>query len=208
LQGDHLREACVVKPLVLRSVAAGAVVLSALATGRIGIAASQHSPTSSKRGSAKDRWRAYLADEATCPGGPTSAPLASQARTLNCLINYARAERGLRRLRISPVLSVAARRKAEAIQRCHVFDHAPCGGQPSDVAVRAGYTGRFAEALYLGERHYGSPRWAVNEWLHSAPHRAQLLSPSWRAYSGYAARVAELDGMHDATLWVAQFGDR
>jgi uncharacterized protein YkwD len=196
-----------------------AVVLCALATS--GLAAGQDVSAEpdlagtpqllggSARASSSDRWNTYLADEATCPGArSTSAPLAAQARTLNCLINHARAERGVKKLRISRVLTLAARHKAEAIQRCQVFDHAPCGGRASDVAVRAGYSGRFAETLYLGEGSFGSPHSALAEWLHSPAHREQIFSPRWQAYSVYAVHVAELDGMHDATLWVAQFGDR
>jgi len=137
-----------------------------------------------------------------------SAPAAAQMKTMTCLVNYARAAKGLRRLRVSPLLSVAARRKAEEIQRCHVFDHAPCGGKFDDVAVRAGYSGSLGENLLLGEGYYGAPRSALAEWLTSAGHRAILFSSHWRVQSAYVAHVAELDDLHDATLWITQFGDR
>ena len=189
-----------------RSVAVVAAVAAALLASSLALAASGGSSTSD---SSADRWSRYLADEATCPGSSsTSSPFAAEVRAMTCLINHARAAHGLPRLRTSPVLVVAARRKGEAIQRCNAFEHAPCGGKPSDVAVRAGYSGRFAENLYLGEGNFGSPREALQEWLSSGPHRAQVLSPKWRVQSLYAARVAELDGFVDATLWVAQFGDR
>jgi len=154
-------------------------------------------------------WSAYVASEVTCPGaGVVGAPVAAEIRTMACLINYARSNRGLRKLASSSKLAVAARIKAEQIQRCGVFDHAPCGGTPWAVADRVGYSGSFGENLYIGETTLGSPREAVLEWLASRPHRENMFSKSWRVQSLYATHVDELDGFVDATLWIAQFGDR
>jgi uncharacterized protein YkwD len=205
------------KWLALAALAGAAFAV--LATGRIAIAAPEHAttgalsadarPFASHSVSLRGGWERYLAPERTCPGGEsTTAPLAAQTKTMACLVNYARAMKGLRKLRVSPLLSLAARRKGEEIQRCRVFDHAPCGGRFDEVAVEAGYSGSFGENLLLGEGSYGAPRWALAEWLASAGHRAILLSARWKVQSAYVAHVSELDGMHDATLWVAQFGDR
>lgn len=205
----------------LGRVAVGALaVVAALATGHVGTAADANqvsmsalagsSPLAASSTTARsDRWERYLADEATCPGGEsTTVPLAAQVRTMTCLINYARAVKGVRKLRVSPKLSVAARRKAEDIQRCGVYDHAPCGGSFAAGAVKAGYSGSLGENLLLGEGYLGSPRHALAGWLASPGHRANVFSPLWRVQSAYVARVAELDQMHDAALWVTQFGDR
>jgi len=127
---------------------------------------------------------------------------------MTCLINYARSRRGLSRLQISRKLTAAARMKGEEIQRCGVFDHAPCGGSAYAVATRVGYGGAFAENLYLGEGRFGAASKALHEWLNSPAHRRNLFSRKWRAGSLYAAHVATLDGFVDATLWVAAFGDR
>lgn len=138
----------------------------------------------------------------------TRASLEDQVRTMACLINYARTARGLPKVRLSPKLLVAARLKADDIRRCQVFDHAPCGGSPTAVASRAGYAGAFGENLYLGEGHLGSPRDALRQWLSSRPHRTNVLSRRWQVHSVYVAHIGHLDGFVDATLWVAQFGDR
>ena len=195
-------------------------LLAALATGRVGTAAdavpasirllSGSLPLAVHSSSARtDRWDRYLADEATCPGGEsTSGSPSAQGRTMTCLINYARAVKGVRKLRVSPALSVAARRKAEEIQRCNVFDHAPCGGRFDAGALKAGYAGSMGENLLLGEGYYGSPRQALAGWLGSPGHRANVFSARWRVQSAYVTRVSELDELHDAALWVAQFGDR
>lgn len=154
-------------------------------------------------------WSSYVADAATCPGADVvGGPVAVQVRSMSCLVNYARAKRGLRKLGSSPKLSQAARMKLEQIERCGVFDHAPCGGSPTAVADRVGYPGSFGENLYIGETTAGSAREALTEWLASPPHRRNMFSKSWRVRSLYATHVDALDGFVDATVWVAQFGDR
>jgi uncharacterized protein YkwD len=201
--------------------ALAAAAFAALATGRVGTAADAgHASTAalsagafpntlSTVSSRKGAWDRFLAGEATCPGGDsTSALPAVQMKTMTCLVNHARSVKRLRKLRGSPLLSLSARRKGEAIQRCQVFDHAPCGGHFDDVAVSAGYRGSFGENLFLGEGYYGAPRAALAEWLASPGHRAILFSPRWRVHSAYVVRVPELEDMRDATLWVMQFGDR
>jgi len=156
-----------------------------------------------------DPWSVYLADADRCPGADVvGGPPATQLKAMSCLINYARTTRGLRKLASSRKLSLAARLKAEQIERCGVFDHAPCGGTPWAVAERAGYAGSFGENLYIGETTLGSAREALKEWLGSRPHRANMFSKSWRVDSLYAMHVDRLDGFVDATVWIAQFGDR
>jgi uncharacterized protein YkwD len=91
---------------------------------------------------ANDPWKAYLADERTCPNAEDlNAPLHEQALTMICLINHARRGRGLSELPVSPQLSEAASLKGAEIVRCQVFAHAPCGGDAHDVAVQAGFNG-------------------------------------------------------------------
>jgi hypothetical protein len=82
-----------------------------------------------------DPWAAYLAPEAACPGGEDrSAAIAVQEHTMLCLLNWARGRRGLSPIPESSTLSLAARLKAEDIQRCGDFAHDACGKKPDDVA--------------------------------------------------------------------------
>jgi len=153
-------------------------------------------------------WTSYVADEATCPGGDALvAPAAVQVKVMTCLVNYARAARGLKKLRFSPKLSTAARLKAQQIERCGVFDHAPCGGSATAVANRVGYKGSFGENLFIGEATAGTAREALREWLLSRPHRENLFDKDWRVHSPYVLHVDALDGFVDANVWVLQFGD-
>lgn len=158
---------------------------------------------------AHDPWRSYLADERTCPNAESlDAPLRDQAATMICLIDYARRQLGLVELPVSPLLSTSVRLKGEAIVRCQVFAHAPCGGDPHDVAVQAGYVGSWGENIYIAAGRYGAPRPALDGWLNSPGHRENLFRPEWRAQSVYLVKVKEFPGgFSDATLWVSEFGD-
>jgi uncharacterized protein YkwD len=158
---------------------------------------------------AHDPWTAYLAGEQTCPGGEdVNAPLEAQAQTMVCLIDFARQERGLGFLQVSPLLSTASRLKGEAIERCRVFAHAPCGGDPHDVAVQAGYVGSWGENIYIADGRFGAPRVALDGWLNSPGHRENLFRPEWRVHSLYVVKLTNFPGFHDPTLWVSEFGDR
>ncbi len=85
---------------------------------------------------ANDPWKDYLASDASCPDAEDlDAPLAAQARTMICLINHARIVRRLKILPVSAQLSLSASLKGQAIVRCKVFAHAPCGGDAHDVAA-------------------------------------------------------------------------
>jgi uncharacterized protein YkwD len=125
-----------------------------------------------------------------------------------CLIDFARAQRGLTALRVSAFLSIAARLKGEAIEKCRVFAHAPCGGDPHAVADQAGYVGGWGENIYMADGRYGAPRVALDGWLNSPGHRENLFRPEWRVHSLYVAKLTSFPGFHDPTLWVSEFGDR
>jgi uncharacterized protein YkwD len=156
-----------------------------------------------------DAWAPYLADERICPGGEAvDAPLERQLQTMRCLIDYARARRGLSALPVSSALSVSARLKGGEIERCRTFAHAPCGGDPSDVARAAGYGGSFGENLYIAEGRSGAPRPALDGWLNSPGHRENLFRPRWRVQSLYVAKLPRFRQYRGATLWVSHFGDR
>ena len=158
---------------------------------------------------AHDPWRAYLADEQTCPRAEdANAPLQQQARTMVCLIDFAREERGVSPLQVSPVLSISSRLKGDEIARCRVFAHAPCGGDPHAVADQAGYVGGWGENLEIADGRFGAPRVAMDGWLNSPGHRENLFRPEWRVHSLYVVRLTDFPGFHDPTLWVSEFGDR
>ena len=129
--------------------------------------------------------------------------------TMQCLTNYAGAQSGLPSLQLDPTLNRAGNAKLAANLSCDEFSHTPCG-QPFD-AVFAEYT-RGAAGYEIGENiawgtgSYGTPREAMNGWLHSPGHRENLLNADYRELGiGYLpARVFQ--GYGGATLWAQEFG--
>ena len=154
-----------------------------------------------------DPWRAWLAGEARCPGGEARrASAAAQARTMLCLVNFARRHEGLRGLRLSRALSASSASKAADIIRCGQFQHGACGKSFDQVARDAGYRGSFGENLYIAEGQYVVPRVAVDQWLNSAGHRENLFRREWRTL-GIARRAgADVGRIRDGVVWVNQFG--
>lgn len=154
-----------------------------------------------------DRWLAYLADEETCPGGEqTDLPLREQADTLVCLINFARDQRGLNALATVSLLNTSSVAKAGKIVRCREFAHAACGEDPATDVRRAGYTGAWGENLYIAGGRYGAPRVALDGWLNSPGHRANLFRPEWRTHGIAIQKIDRFGSDRNVTLWVHQFG--
>lgn len=154
-----------------------------------------------------DPWRAYLADERTCPGGERhDAPLQEQAQTMVCLVNFARERRGLEPVTTVALLNRTSILKAEKIVRCRDFDHSACGTDPAADATAAGYLGAWGENLYIAGGRFGSPRVAMDGWLNSRGHRENLFRPEWRTQGIAVQRLARFGRDRDMTLWVNQFG--
>jgi hypothetical protein len=156
---------------------------------------------------ANDKWTAYLADDKTCPDGErTDLPLVEQANVMVCLVNYARAKRGLARLWPVGVLNGSSLAKAQRIVRCKEFAHAACGDDPASDARAAGYAGAFGENLYIAGGRWGAPRVALDGWLNSPGHRENLFRPEWRTQGIAVETIPHFGPYTDAALWVNQFG--
>ena len=101
--------------------------------------------------------------------------LRGQAEQIFALANQARARHGLGRLQWDPALAEAARRHCQLMAREGPISH-QYPGEP-DVTHRAAAAGaRFSlieENIAIGS----SPEEIQNEWLHSPPHRANMLNP-------------------------------
>ena len=154
-----------------------------------------------------DPWRRYLAPESVCPDAEdTDAPLLAQAETMVCLINYARAQGGLRPVSPIALLNLSSGQKAAKIIRCTDFNHDACGEDAAADVRAAGYNGAWGENLYIAEGRYGSPRVALDGWLNSPEHRENLLTADWRTEGIAVQKVDRFGDDHNVTLWVNQFG--
>ena len=156
-----------------------------------------------------DPWKAYLADEQTCPGGENvDSPLAEQANTMVCLVNYARRKRGLEPVTTVAFLNQASLAKARRIVRCRDFNHNACGEAPESDIRSLGYRGAWGENLFIAGGRYGAPRPALDGWLNSPGHRANLFTPEWRTHGIAVQKIEKFGRDRNMTLWVNQFGDR
>ncbi|KAA0273189.1 MAG: CAP domain-containing protein [Acidobacteria bacterium] len=139
---------------------------------------------------------ASTAAAAGCPGsdaGPRKISNETAARAIVCLVNKERRRHGLGRLKFHGELERAARGHTKRMQKRDCFDHV-CPGERSLV-------GRYEKADYLpcrcswgageniawGAGRKGSPRRIVNAWMHSPPHRANILRGSFQ-HAGVGVR--------------------
>jgi uncharacterized protein YkwD len=143
----------------------------------------------------------------------TAAPAASTSRAdtasaLLAAVNDARAQHGLRRLHRTHTLGKSAQLKATEIRACGRFSHTPCGIPLTRTFQQSGYFRgqvHVGENLYWGTGSLGSASSAVNAWLHSPPHRANLLG-HWRDAGIGVVHASPLFGRPDVWLLVFQFG--
>jgi uncharacterized protein YkwD len=133
------------------------------------------------------------APAAARPGACASAHVAVSAATLHraqsatlCLLNQIRAQAGLRPLRLNGRLSGAARGHSREMVRRHYFAHDSAHGTtPFARMFAAHYVPRNAswwlgENIAWGSSSLGQPAAIVRAWMHSPPHRANILSAHFR----------------------------
>jgi len=101
-------------------------------------------------------------------------------------LNRIRADAGLKPLRPSPSLRTAARGHSEAMLELGFFSHESADGTAFSERIRRHYTNRGWRTWSVGEALLASagttvePATIVEAWLESPPHRAIILSPTWR----------------------------
>lgn len=137
----------------------------------------------------------------SCAGADVPATTASVTATraaIDCLIDAARAERGLAPLKADTRLQTAAQRFARALDPGKPLTHAGRGGStPLTRIADSGYArgaGGFAAAETLG-RSKGSlatPAARVKAWLASAATRKLLLSGRYRDVGVGVATVGDV----------------
>jgi len=159
-----------------------------------------------------DPYAGLLAPAGTCVADSgLHLSQATATRTMLCLTNYARARAGLAPLVLAPALQLAGRAKLTADVSCGEFSHTPCSKPFTVVFARylAGARGYdIGENIAWGTGDYGSARETMNDWLHSAGHRRNILTPAFHDVGfGYLPGQAFL-GQDDATLWSQEFGER
>jgi uncharacterized protein YkwD len=131
-------------------------------------------------------------------------------------INALRGQRGLRALRVSRRLNVAAAYHTNQMGLRGFFEHESANGAPFWRRIERFYPSRAYRSWSVGENIlWGSPdigtNQAVREWMLSPPHRANLLSREWREIGLGAANFQSAPGEYrgrQVTIVTADFGAR
>jgi uncharacterized protein YkwD len=131
-------------------------------------------------------------------------------------INAIRRGHGLRPLRNNGRLAAAAAYHSGDMARKGYFEHDSANGTAFWRRIERFYPSRGFRSWTVGENllwatnTYGSA-FAVREWMHSPPHRANILSRDWREVGIGAVTVASAPGEYrgrPVTIVTADFGAR
>jgi uncharacterized protein YkwD len=162
--------------------------------------------------------RAHAAAPA-CPGDAVvphdARSRGAAAGAVLCLVNGEREAHGLRLLKRSRMLTRAARSHSRDMVRRRYFAHvSPSGVDLHKRVARTGYLHggprvELGEAIAFGADAFATPRELVGDVMASAPHRAIILTPSFRDLGVGLALGAPLEvaGSASATLSLT-FGRR
>jgi len=147
----------------------------------------------------------------SCPGARARVTKASPRKlrsALLCLVNRKRSANGLKALRLDRKLQRAAGRHARDMVKHDYFAHQRDGGPDlSERLDRAGWNGEaWGETIAYGCGSSGSPKATLKGWMNSPPHRAILLSGTYRRGGlGVGAEAPCGDG---GAIWVLDVGKK
>ncbi len=135
-----------------------------------------------------------------------------RAATL-CLINRQRAQRGLRPLKDSGRLDIAAEQHSEDMVANNYFDHTePTGVTFASRIMTSGYVPSgwaymLGENIAMGTLQLATPAAIVNAWMTSPEHRANILADFQESGIGVVAQApAEYAGGQPGATYTEDFG--
>jgi len=158
------------------------------------------------------------AAESSRPAADTSqaSRLSAYESSIVGRINALRGRRGLRPLRVSRRLNVAAAYHTTQMGLRGFFEHESANGAPFWRRIERFYPSGAYRSWSVGENIlWGSPDIGVNEavreWILSPPHRENLFSREWREIGLGAANFKSAPGEYrgrQVTIVTADFGTR
>ncbi|MBA2361784.1 MAG: CAP domain-containing protein [Actinobacteria bacterium] len=149
-------------------------------------------------------------------GSRAKSAMAVLEETVVDRMNQVRRPHGLRALRLSRPLGVAADFHSRDMGRRGYFEHDSIVGTPFWRRIERFYPSRgfrswtVGENLLWGTDTY-SAAFAVREWMNSPPHRENLLSREWREVGIGAIHLSNAPGTfrgNSVTILTADFGAR
>jgi uncharacterized protein YkwD len=115
-----------------------------------------------------------------------ACPTVVSEAAVRCEVNAIRVANGLKPIRTTRPLRLAAQRHSQDMVRRHYFAHvSPTGLTLTDRVKRAGYLEgahrpRVGENIGWGSGSLATPAAIVKAWMNSPPHRAIILTPGFR----------------------------
>ena len=140
---------------------------------------------------------------------PNTTSLKRIDRATLCLLNQQRRAHGLRPLRQNHDLSLASLRHARNMAVHDYFAHGDFVGR-----IRAAHYLKRTHGWMLGENiawgswEYATPASIVDGWMHSPPHRANILNGRFREIGIGVTRGAPAGGVDRAATYATDFGTR
>jgi uncharacterized protein YkwD len=127
---------------------------------------------------------AGVPDAEGCPGSgalPRASDIESNRQAILCLLNTERAKHGLVPLRQHPLLELASQRHSDDMVRRKYYEHeTPDGVDPQMRMSAVGYAPPWTgENLYTGTGTEATPVRALEGWMESPGHRANILRPEF-----------------------------
>ncbi len=118
---------------------------------------------------------------------PKKVSLRAAEKAVFCLLNNARQRHGLHRLHRNDELHRSSQDHTGYMRRHGCFAH-ECPGEASIDGrlhkvhyLRSGLRyWRYGENIGYGIRHWASPKAMMKAWMHSPPHRDNILNPDFR----------------------------
>jgi uncharacterized protein YkwD len=144
---------------------------------------------------------------------PSALSLAEMRGAEFCLMNRVRVHYHLVPLEFNADLRDSATGHSDSMVRLGYFAHEGPGGSIDSRIARAGYlyqAQRFSigENIAAGGGHDGSPWTIFVDWMHSPPHRANILDPSYRDAGVGVARGYPFGAGGAAATYTVDFGSR
>ena len=132
-----------------------------------------------------------------------------------CLINEKRAQSGLGPLERNRQLQRAAQRHSNRMKQSGCFSH-QCPGEGSlDARLRStGYLGgslgswSYSENVGWGKKRRATPAKIVEAWMHSPPHRANILSGTFKHLGIGIAKGTPQKQNAKGAMYTVDFGRR
>jgi uncharacterized protein YkwD len=126
-----------------------------------------------------------------------------------CLLNAQRRAHHLPPLKVNKKLSLASARHAREMAARHYFAHGDFVGRIRAVRYLAGARSWIVgENIAWGSQQLGTPQEIVKAWMNSPPHRANILSRSFREIGIGVSRGAPVPGVGDGVTYATDFGKR